>query len=67
MDEGGDGPSCRMVLTVQNHGDFLAVSRCEDVVEESGFAGSEIACRRELALISTQNYAFSRFSCSHEG
>ena len=31
-------------LTVQYHGDFLAMASCENVVEKSRFTGSEIPC-----------------------
>lgn len=37
----------RVGLTVQDDGDFLAVPGCEDVVEECGFACSEVACGKK--------------------
>lgn len=31
-------------LTVQNHGNLLAMASRENVIEECGFAGSKVSC-----------------------
>jgi hypothetical protein len=37
-----NGTSPCKELTIEDHGNFLSVAGCEDVVEEGRFAGSEI-------------------------